>query len=88
MMIKKFSGALRPLVVVARTFSAAPQLKECKCRIYRPIFIIPHHESIAAAYEFIKAEIKGKAGLITLNRPKALNALCDGLLDDLIHAAK
>jgi enoyl-CoA hydratase/carnithine racemase len=26
--------------------------------------------------------------LITLHRPKALNALCDGLLDDLIHAAR
>ncbi|GMI07304.1 hypothetical protein TrRE_jg9755 [Triparma retinervis] len=25
--------------------------------------------------------------LLTLNRPKALNALCDALLDDLIHAA-
>lgn len=25
-------------------------------------------------------------GLITLNRPKALNALCDALFDDLIHA--
>ena len=31
--------------------------------------------------------MSGKAGLITLNRPKALNALCDGLLNDLIHAA-
>jgi len=31
--------------------------------------------------------VSGKAGLITLNRPKALNALCDGLLNDLIHAA-
>lgn len=40
------------------------------------------------AYEYIKAEIRGKVGLITLNRPKALNALCDGLLDDLIHAAR
>lgn len=39
-------------------------------------------------YEFIKAEISDKAGLITLNRPKALNALCDGLLNDLIHAAR
>ena len=27
-------------------------------------------------------------GLITLNRPKALNALSDGLFTDLIHAAK
>ena len=25
--------------------------------------------------------------MITLNRPKALNALCDGLLADLVHAA-
>ena len=39
-------------------------------------------------YEFIKAEVRGSAGLITLNRPKALNALCDGLMDDLMHAAR
>ena len=49
-----------------------------------------HHESmkLKASYEYIKAEVKGNAGLITLNRPKALNALCDGLLDDVIHAAR
>jgi len=39
-------------------------------------------------YEYIKAEVRGNAGLITLNRPKALNALCDGLMDDLMHAAR
>ena len=39
-------------------------------------------------YEFIKAERRDGAGLITLHRPKALNALCDGLLNDLIHAAE
>lgn len=44
--------------------------------------------ALKASYEFITAEIRGNAGLITLNRPKALNALCDGLLDDLIHAAR
>jgi len=49
-----------------------------------------HHEgmTLKPSYEYIKAEVKGNAGLITLNRPKALNALCDGLLDDVIHAAR
>jgi len=27
-------------------------------------------------------------GIITLHRPKALNALCDALFEDLIHAAR
>jgi enoyl-CoA hydratase/carnithine racemase len=37
---------------------------------------------------FRGCQVQGNAGLITLNRPKALNALCDGLLEDLIHAAR
>lgn len=45
-------------------------------------------DALKPTYEFIKAEVRGKTGLITLNRPKALNALCDGLLNDLIHAAR
>jgi len=32
---------------------------------------------------YILSEKKGKVGLITLNRPKALNALCDGLIAEL-----
>ena len=47
-----------------------------------------HTTSLKPSYEYIKAEVKGNAGLITLNRPKALNALCDGLLEDVIHAAR
>jgi enoyl-CoA hydratase/carnithine racemase len=43
---------------------------------------------LAPEYEFIIASIEGNAGVITLNRPKALNALCDGLLRDIIHAAR
>ena len=41
-------------------------------------------------YDYIIAEKKhnNSVGLIQLNRPKALNALCDALFDDLIHAAK
>lgn len=40
------------------------------------------------AYEFIIAEVSGKVGVIKLNRPKALNALCEGLLKDITHAAQ
>jgi enoyl-CoA hydratase len=35
------------------------------------------------AYEFILAETRGRVGLITLNRPAALNALNDGLVDEI-----
>lgn len=38
----------------------------------------------APKYEYILVEKRGKVGLITLNRPKALNALCDGLVKELV----
>jgi enoyl-CoA hydratase len=37
-------------------------------------------------YENIIAEVRGKVGLITLNRPKALNALNDALVNDVVAA--
>jgi len=40
-----------------------------------------------ASYEYIKSEqvgTDGRVGLVTLNRPKALNALCAGLMDELV----
>ncbi|HVL76249.1 MAG TPA: enoyl-CoA hydratase [Noviherbaspirillum sp.] len=37
-------------------------------------------------YENILVEVQGKVGLIRLNRPKALNALNDQLMDELGHA--
>ena len=40
----------------------------------------------AKAYEYILTEKRGKAALITLNRPKALNALCSPLVQDLNDA--
>ena len=46
--------------------------------------------TLKPSYENIIVTTAGdqnNVGLITLNRPKALNALCDGLLDDLVHAA-
>jgi 1,4-dihydroxy-2-naphthoyl-CoA synthase len=39
-------------------------------------------------YEFVKAWKEGKVGILQLHRPKALNALCDALFDDLIHAGR
>jgi len=33
--------------------------------------------------EFLQLETRGRVGLITLNRPQALNALNDGLMDEL-----
>jgi len=38
------------------------------------------------AFEHILLEKKGKTGLITLNRPKALNALCQALMDEMTVA--
>ncbi|GJG97227.1 enoyl-CoA hydratase [Cupriavidus pauculus] len=35
------------------------------------------------SYENIVAETRGRVGLVTLNRPKALNALNDALMDEL-----
>ena len=40
------------------------------------------------AYEMILVETKGAVGLITLNRPQALNALCAQLIDELGQALK
>ena len=38
------------------------------------------------AYDNIKVETRGKVGLITLDRPEALNALCAALIDELGRA--
>ncbi|HQR75700.1 MAG TPA: enoyl-CoA hydratase-related protein, partial [Burkholderiaceae bacterium] len=37
-------------------------------------------------YQNILVEARGRVGLVTLNRPKALNALNDQLMDELGHA--
>jgi len=35
------------------------------------------------AYQDIVVDRKGRVGIITLNRPKSLNALCDSLVGEL-----
>jgi len=40
----------------------------------------------ATEYKNLKVEKKDNVGLVTLNRPKALNALCDQLITELVDA--
>ena len=40
------------------------------------------------AYETIIVETEGRVGVITLNRPKALNALNTQLMNEVVSAAK
>jgi len=51
----------------------------------RPQFSFHFTRSFSATpkYENIIADTKGKVGIITLNRPKQLNALCDSLIEEL-----
>lgn len=43
-------------------------------------------QSALPTLEWVKTETKGRVGVITLNRPKALNALSDALMTDLNSA--
>merc|ERR1719466_476898 len=54
------------------------------------VLVVPQLRLMSSTnYEFIKTDVvgtDGRVGLVTLNRPKALNALCAGLMDELIKA--
>jgi len=69
-----FRSALRRSVVASRNTSA----------------MAPYHQrglcDAAGGFETILVERRGKVGLVTLNRPKALNALCDQLVGELNDA--
>merc|ERR1712179_124900 len=55
-----------------------------------PAKLVPQVRLLSSStYEFIKTDVggtDGRVGVVTLNRPKALNALCAGLMDELIKA--
>uniref|UniRef100_H9FN19 Enoyl-CoA hydratase, mitochondrial n=2 Tax=Cercopithecinae TaxID=9528 RepID=H9FN19_MACMU len=73
-------AALRVLLPRLRGLLRPP----VRCPAWRPF-------ASGANFEYIIAEKRGKnntVGLIQLNRPKALNALCDGLIEELNQALK
>jgi enoyl-CoA hydratase/carnithine racemase len=53
---------------------------------------VAHSSTLKESYEnvLVERDVKESSGvgLVTLNRPKALNALSDGLFQDLIHATR
>mmetsp|Transcript_7850 Transcript_7850/g.13004 ORF Transcript_7850/g.13004 Transcript_7850/m.13004 type:complete len:286 (-) Transcript_7850:232-1089(-) len=65
------------------------------CCLYKPTLLrsVPRgrcnqFSTAGSSYEYILAEKKGKVGLITLNRPKQLNALCNALVAEVIDAGQ
>lgn len=71
---------------------AALAVRTCRAafRTQQPLLLVSQARLLSTAnYEYIKTELTGtdnRVGLVTLNRPKALNALCAGLMDELIRA--
>ncbi|ORY92169.1 ClpP/crotonase-like domain-containing protein [Syncephalastrum racemosum] len=50
--------------------------------------VVKQAAAASGSYEHILTETRGKVGLITLNRPKALNALCNDLFVELNEALR
>merc|ERR1712141_988436 len=80
---------LSPATMSCKLFSSNAVKFLAKHAVLRPL---PHAStgvrwcSSAPAWEYIKTEKRGErsnVGLIQLHRPKALNALCDGLMQEL-----
>lgn len=48
-----------------------------------PLFYPFSARAFSTQYKYILSEVKENVGLVTLHRPKALNALCDDLMNEL-----
>lgn len=64
-------------------------LRDFFCFFLQIIKLFNHFIVANKNFEYIISEVKGakkNVGFIQLNRPKALNALCDGLMFELSNA--
>jgi 1,4-dihydroxy-2-naphthoyl-CoA synthase len=62
------------------------QLVSCSCQLATLHYITGNASTTDGNYQNIVSEIRGKVGLITLNRPKALNALSSALFHEVNDA--
>jgi enoyl-CoA hydratase len=79
MFVSKIVRLCRPINAVKLTATA-------KMNVALPIRCMSTGTGAEKKYEYLLTDRKGKdgrVGLVTLNRPKALNALCDGLVTEL-----
>jgi enoyl-CoA hydratase len=76
-MLKSIISSLRPAATptfrLGTRYGVRPNLS----------FSLRMYSSESPKLEYILAETNGKVGVVTLNRPKALNALCNGLIKEL-----
>lgn len=79
---------LQSLVVLNFVPIMFSSLRQSSLRVMRSTVGAQLNMSTGKTYKHILSEVRGKVGLITLNRPKALNALCDELLEEVIDAGK
>ncbi|CAO3609797.1 unnamed protein product [Cunninghamella echinulata] len=72
------SAITKPLSAKKATYTGA--------RAFSTGFVLRQAQATDKSYDHIITETRGKVGLITLNRPKALNALCGDLFVEVNEA--
>src|SRR5436305_1509729 len=58
----------------------------CPCQGGRPLGLVPCPRGGVSEYEHILSSADGPVGVVTLNRPKQLNALAGPVMEELVDA--